>query len=179
METTTALYYTFRTISQTLAGAVGLLAAFVLFRFAGINQLLESVGGDVQTGMHNDVGNSVQDWQKISLQLNILWRRGHFVEFRKLYSSVLAGSEVSPQTPQTRQFIEDFELILQTKNRILALLVASLLLTCITVTFSVVVLWITPRLGQSAWSGTIFLVGIGGFVVCLGSYVLVILRALP
>ncbi len=32
----TALYYTFSTIAQTLAGAFGILGAFVLYRLQGI-----------------------------------------------------------------------------------------------------------------------------------------------
>jgi hypothetical protein len=36
----TALYYTFSTISQTLAGALGLLAAFVITRAASLNDLI-------------------------------------------------------------------------------------------------------------------------------------------
>jgi hypothetical protein len=54
------LYYTFSTISQTLAGALGLLAAFIIIRIGAFNLLLhdhardlyESVGGDAIARQH-------------------------------------------------------------------------------------------------------------------------------
>jgi hypothetical protein len=56
----TTLYYTFSTISQTLAGALGLLAAFIIIRIGAFNLLLhdhahdlyESVGGDAIARQH-------------------------------------------------------------------------------------------------------------------------------
>lgn len=38
-----ALYYTLSTISQTLAGALGLLAAFVLVRLSALGQALDNL----------------------------------------------------------------------------------------------------------------------------------------
>jgi hypothetical protein len=43
----TALYYTFSTISQTLAGAIALLGAFVLYRFQIHKEKLREIGKSV------------------------------------------------------------------------------------------------------------------------------------
>ncbi len=44
------LYYTYSTIAQTLAGAFGILGAFVLFRLQGINQKLKTICSFIYNG---------------------------------------------------------------------------------------------------------------------------------
>lgn len=47
--TDTAVYYTFSTISQTLGGAIALLAAFVLYRFQLSNTEMEASASHIRT----------------------------------------------------------------------------------------------------------------------------------
>ena len=42
---TNQLYYTFSTIAQTLAGAIALLAAFILYRLQTLNKDIEELSG--------------------------------------------------------------------------------------------------------------------------------------
>lgn len=49
----TALFYTYSTIAQTLAGAFGILGAFILFRLQALNQVLKSVCSSIYNGGRN------------------------------------------------------------------------------------------------------------------------------
>src|SRR2546425_220181 len=51
----TALYYTFSTVAQALAGAVGLLAAFAVLRLSGLDQLLRDEAEHIKYGVGQTV----------------------------------------------------------------------------------------------------------------------------
>jgi len=50
----TTLYYTFSTIAQTLAGALGLVAAFTVIRISAFNQLLHNHADDLYVSAEAD-----------------------------------------------------------------------------------------------------------------------------
>src|SRR5712691_11357023 len=52
MDVSTALYYTLSTIAQTLAGALGLFAAFMIIRISAFNQLIY----ERMTELHAELG---------------------------------------------------------------------------------------------------------------------------
>jgi len=51
----TTLYYTYSTIAQTLAGAFGIIGAFVLFRLQNLNQVIRASA----TGVHDNLDSRI------------------------------------------------------------------------------------------------------------------------
>lgn len=70
-----ALYYTFSTIAQTLAGAMALLAAFLLYRLQTLNQ-----------GMYEDA-------ERISVALAPYHTRAHDMLRARQYTNLLQAAE--------------------------------------------------------------------------------------
>ena len=70
--TANALYYTFSTFAQTLASAIGFLAAVVLYRIQRIDEELVPHGNDL-VGYWPDV--AADDPRKEALQAHRSWRR--------------------------------------------------------------------------------------------------------
>ena len=175
-EQSTSLYYTFSTISQTLAGAIGLLGAFVLFRFSSLNEVLRLSGANVLTGIDQDASRVGYSLNERSRELNRLWRDGNFVSFRTLYRSIKHSMDVSDATVR---YIDDFESALAKKRSLLRVLIVALALTCLTLVFSVFVLCMTPDIVTTGSVNAVFIFGVSAFVGCLISYVVVILKALP
>ena len=170
------LYYTFSTISQTLAGALGLLAAFMITRVSAFNHLI----AERVKELYDWVGGE-QDMMRNYLHGNaeaVL----HF--YRTTHDRVKReGGTGNPTQPflnsrQEAQLIAA-EGMIERKKKLLAGTRDSLLLSAATILFSLVCLIVTPYLHKhAAWTYTASVLGVAGAAVCMASYVKLIMIAL-
>jgi hypothetical protein len=161
-----ALYYTFSTVSQTLAGAITLLGAFVLYRFQLLDRDINESVDDIRTHVVGEARKNIE----------VAIREGHperILELAKEPSLVVGG--VRQELEASRNKIRD---TLNLKRSIYCLFMVSLGLTIGLIAASVVVLSVTPLLGQSAWVPFSFRVGLFWFFSCLASYVAILWKSL-
>jgi hypothetical protein len=165
----TALYYTFSTISQTLAGAIALLGAFVLYRFQLLGAEADESARHIRTFATGDT--------RKAMDLALLERRTD----RILEAADKAGAQGF--SGGTQDLIEASQSklrgLLQRKRAIYGRLMVSVILTVGLVGASVVVLSITPYLAPVPRAPHFVLgVGLGWFGACLWSYVSLLRYAL-
>ena len=156
-----ALYYTFSTIAQTLAGAMALLAAFLLYRLQTLNQSIE------------------KDAERISIALAPYHGRAHEMLRGREYNELLKAAEYIPQG-QARPEAESARLstLLRTKQNLLRRFKIALYLTASLITLSIAVLVATPYLSTFQLAVyTVFASGLIGFVACIVSYISVLRAA--
>src|SRR5947208_731973 len=81
-----SLYYTFSTIAQTLAGAIALLAAFVLYRLNGLNEEMGWNGGVLAEGINSDEARTLNGEGRYQELLDLAGSNnaGRPTEFRRL-----------------------------------------------------------------------------------------------
>lgn len=167
METT--LYYTFSTISQTLAGAVALLAGFVLYRFQALNAEMDTSAKLVFTSA---IGH-VRD------QMNRAMLGGDLVKVLELASTAHREDFVGIGEGEIGGIQERLRFVLARRQEIYDRMIQSLFVTMALVGFSVLVLSTTPNLDRWGWGGWTLVVGVLWCWACLGSYVRVLKCALP
>jgi len=158
-----ALYYTFSTIAQTLAGAMALLAAFLLYRLQVLNRAIDS------------------DAERISSALKPYHGRADEMLRSQEYVALLRAAEKGyfPQgNPPVQQERERLTRLLHTKKSLMRRFKIALYLTAGLITFSIVALVATPQIMSSlALTYTIFALGLLGFVACMLSYIAVLQSA--
>jgi hypothetical protein len=162
-----ALYYTFSTVSQTLAGAITLLGAFILYRLQMLNSDINDSADHIRTHVVGDARKN----------LDVAIRSGHperILELAKEPSLVVGG--VREELDASRNKIQA---LINLKRFILNSFWISLRLTIGLIGMSVVVLSITPLLVQSAWVSLLtFVVWLLWFFACLRSYVTILRKSL-
>jgi hypothetical protein len=172
----TTLYYTFSTISQTLAGALGLLAAFMVIRISAFNLLLhdhardlyETAGGDEIARRHYVRGDKPALFK---------WYRDKHEEVRK------QGGTGNPPRPflDTRQeaVLTEAEAMLASKaaltNGTAWTLLASVAVILACFLSLAIVHWL--RTVPSVAHGFLVLI-LAGSAYCLWSYVQLLRKAL-
>jgi hypothetical protein len=163
----TALYYTFSTVSQTLAGAIALLGAFVLYRLqmlsTDINDSADYIGRHVPDGgARRNIEVAV--WQGQLDQVSKLAENGFPV--------------IGDMPVQVRASIDKLGDALKLRESIHYWFTISLGLTIGLIGMSVVVLSVTPLLVRSACISILVLaIGILWFLSCLGSYVAILKKS--
>ena len=168
----TALYYTFSTIAQTLAGAIALLGAFVLYRF----QLLAGSVEDTTEYL-------CDEFKSKSLELHHKIERARFdMDYRLVHELSQAYSEegIDPQTIQKYHSARSrLDSMLSHRQSLLRYFNFSLIVTVLLILGSVAVLTYAPLL-EVAGYGTpvIFVIGSAWFAVCLYSFMAVLWKAL-
>jgi len=91
----TALFYSFSTIAQTLAGAFAILGAFVLFKTQSINKVFENIT-EIFCGLNSAIGyesRSTEDWVQ------------YIDEFEKYYSDNWKDSNVLVDNLRDKDFL--------------------------------------------------------------------------
>ena len=157
-----ALYYTFSTIAQTLAGAMALLAAFLLYRLQVLNRAIE------------------EDAERISEALVPYHGRAHEMFRGQEYVELLRAAESGyfPQgNPPVQAERARLTMFLRTKKTVLKHFKVALYLTAGLITFSIVALVATPQISSVAVSYAILAFGVLGFVACMLSYITVLRSA--
>ena len=158
-----ALFYTFSTIAQTLAGAMALLAAFLLYRLQTLNGTIE------------------RDAERISLAIEGLHGRARqFFDDGQYKELLAAAAQVAFPPGHYRAETERTRLprLLGKKTRLVRDFQVALYLTAGLITFSVLALILTPYAANRAWCVTVmFVIGIVGFALCMASYIRVLKSA--
>lgn len=188
METT--LYYTFSTIAQTLAGAIALLGAFILYRLQKLNSGLDD---------HAKFIRKQYSEEEDLVFLNSFIVKGEYKKFLKYTranpiveepepgsatapdQSAAAGSEAA--TNEAQSYLTDIqtkmkELLVLRKSLIRSFTV-SLLLTVSLIAASVIALAVTPSLNaRSDFRQVSLTVAIVWFLACLVSYISLLRKSL-
>ena len=187
METT--LYYTFSTIAQTLAGAIALLGAFILYRLQKLNNGLDD---------HAKFIRKQYSEEEDLVFLNSFIVKGEYKKFLKYARSnpipaesdpgsagaadpnTAAGSEA---TNEAQSYLTDVQLkmkeLLILRKSLIRSFTVSLLLTVSLIAASVIALAVTPSLNARSdfRSGSLTL-AIVWFLACLVSYVSLLRKSL-
>ena len=187
METT--LYYTFSTIAQTLAGAIALLGAFILYRLQKLNNGLDD---------HAKFIRKQYSEEEDLVFLNSFIVKGEYKKFLKYTRanpivesdpagdahpdpSAAAGSAAG--TDEGQSYLIDVQAkmkeLLVLRKSLIRNFTVSLLLTVSLIAASVIALAVTPGLNarRDFRSGSLML-AIVWFLACLVSYVSLLRKSL-
>lgn len=161
----TALYYTFSTISQTLAGVLGFLGAFMLFRLSRLlDKLNENVGALIAHG--NFAGD---------LDFQQQFRQG---SYRAILNRLNQPAFAEQLTEPLRAITLPLAGRLLTQRRQMAWWICVVaVLSVVTIVASVGVLWATPWLTLSIAS-IILPVGLGALALCLAAMLVLLFISL-
>jgi hypothetical protein len=162
----TALYYTFSTISQTLAAAVALLAGFALYRLQGLSKVLEDTSLTIlESYAGADHG-----------RVNSLRVAADFAGFRKAMHDLPSVHLPTAEPYASRR--ATFETAFTTSARIRLLLNWSLGLTVAVILLAVVVLTRGPVIATGSHADLVLCLGLIGTAVCLCVYAALVRVAL-
>lgn len=160
-----ALFYTFSTIAQTLAAAIALLGAFVLYRLQSLSAEIEDAAGSaIQYYLPND-------------EVHQLIVKKDYVALVTLLDTIQPPANEAPET--VKRHIAALRSLVPLKIQLRFLLKVSLSLTILLIVASVVVLATTPLIAaSSSIACTVFGVGVAAFIACLILYALLISKAI-
>jgi hypothetical protein len=163
----TSLYYTFSTIAQALAGAVALIAAFLLYR-------LQSMGAAMEVCANKVIQYYVRPETRV--RLDDLHVRGDYDAIGEVFETPLPADLELGEVGFARHRL----IILVASRRALSrLFIASLILTVGLIAASVVVLGLTPTISSDQRTVHIVLTaGISWFIVCLTTFAILVRKAL-
>jgi hypothetical protein len=167
----TAIYYTFSTIAQTLAGGIALLGAFVLFRFQLFTGRMEDASLHLQRAFKNT------DRQRV---VEIRQARFDGDYDRVLALSKLSNEEEKTEPDKERYATSQFRLErLLYRRRVLARYFRLLLWTTVgLVVVSVAVIATTPRLYLHTRTSIMVIVfGVTWFAACICGFAVVLEKA--
>jgi hypothetical protein len=152
-----ALFYTFSTISQTLAGAIALLGAFVLYRLQTLNAGLQQNAAIARTHIR---GNSNQHSLMMDYEL-----QGRYDEV--LQVCLQANQETPVEFTAARSQLAE---LLARRTSLYRSFRWSLLLTVSLVGVSVALLAFTPRIASTGYAEVVLALGTIWFLSCLWAY---------
>lgn len=163
-----ALLYTFSTIPQTLAAALGVLAAFVLYR-------LQSDSGtrwDDARELIGHVGNQLPPMIEGRPSLNDLLRSQRYEDFLAEVDWRTKATNAPPQPGSVAYLAYGrLQTNVAARQKILASLKVAFWVTAIVILLSVVVLCVAHEFAERSCVAipTLFL-GVLGLLICLGLY---------
>lgn len=149
-----ALYYLFSTISQTLAGAIALLSAFVLYRFSALNEEMGFNGGVLADAINTDQARTLNGEGCYQGLLDLAGESnnaGRPTEFRRL------------------------SILVQFRRCLLRLFVFSVSISAVLIFASVFFIPFAPKQQEIAWVAWLI---IAGFGVCILSYAILVWKSL-
>ena len=164
-----ALFYTFSTIAQTVAAALAVLGAFVLYR---LNQY------GVEMAEHSEtvalrVGHAPEHQE----ELRRLDRLGDWEGVFR-YSAIPSVGALLPTNPAAPDARALLGAIIARRKRVLRLMGWSAGLTLALLILSIAVLALTPAILSLPWAPAVTLMlGVVLFVACLGAYTLTAVEA--
>ena len=159
-----ALYYTFSTIAQCLAGAIALLGAFVLWRL----ETLHAEKSQRSEQILAPLSGSARDEDA-----KAAYARGDF-------ASVLDISQVVITRPEPRVAYSRMRLkaITAHETSLMRWFWIALFTSVATISLSVAALAATPRILEAGFGDETLAAGVGSFVACLLTYALLMRAAL-
>jgi hypothetical protein len=170
MDYSNSLFYTFSTIAQTLAGAIALLGAFILYRLASLNQDMRECADTISEKL-NDAINQAD----IYVQGRQCARRQQYQELLEISARGKYSPNYSHNPSHERERLSE---MLQVKESLLTNFKIALRLTVFSLLFSVGVLPFAQIIGQCYQASIAFLaVGVGSFIGSIMSYVPLIQKA--
>jgi glycerol uptake facilitator-like aquaporin len=165
-----ALYYTFSTIAQTLAAAIALLAAFVLYRLQILSIALDKHANVIREQYYEDFDKA--------------WMNSFIVkeEYQKLLDYTVKypiDIGTDEQDSYVKDSLDQIKYFLPFKRSLLNHFYVALILTVGLILSSVVLLSITPSVNANenvrTWS---LIIGIAWLVTCFTSYVMLLRKSL-
>ena len=166
--TDTAVYYTFSTIAQALAGAIALLAAFVLYRFQLLNGEMERSAAHVR----GFASGNTRHWMDIALL------EGRPEEMLAIAAHAESGTLAGIGQEQIKASQTRLAALQSRKACLSRRFWVALGLTAALVAFAVLVLSLTPCIARAQLLGTALAAGVIWCWACLASYVMVVKIAL-
>lgn len=168
----TALYYTFSTVSQTLAGAIAFLGAFVLYRLQIQRQRLKAIGERVTWSCTIFPQSALKNYLELE-------QYDKFLEYCRGIMSKLPLN--APNDPEQFYFeFQKFEWEMGLKERLFPKLKTALLFTIGVIVYSVLVLIFTPWITSCKIAAYIVITttGIIGLSICLWCYFQLIMQTI-
>lgn len=158
-----ALYYTFSTIAQTLAGAIALLGGFVLFRLQILGTALDKHANLIREQYDEDFDKA--------------WMNSFIVQ--EQYQRLLDYTEEHPidiATDEQDSYVKDslsqIKFLLILKKRLLRGFYVALALTVGLIIVSIVLLTLTPLISvHGSLRPCILIIAIFWLLGCFGSYI--------
>ena len=148
------IFYTFSTIAQTLAGAIALLGAFVLFRLQSLNAEIDDLAQRLSLPLQSVIGE----------EADILYRKGKFRELLNRFT----GITIPQGTYNAELERERLPPLLDSRDFFLLRFKVAFYLTLSLIMFAVIVLTIAEQLAASAWYARIaFGIGLTWLGACL------------
>jgi len=164
----TALYYTFSTISQTLAGAIALLGAFVLYR-------LQSIAAEIEDSSLKTVNSYQSPLRDEVIRLHAAGKFEGVLEFTRTHGFNDPSAHNAYVVSQRERLVH----LLPLKKSIHLRLNVSLVLTVGLIAVSVGVLAVTPRVTNiSGLPQIVLAAGCMWLMACLIAYASLIRKTL-
>jgi hypothetical protein len=163
MENT--FFYTFSTISQTLAGAIALLAAFVLYRLQSLNANIDSIAERLTSWV--EMICQQEPRQVDGMNVRQLHGREQYRELHLLSNRI----KVPENFYQADLERERLPILLRSKDSLLRRFACALCLTVGLIIFSVFALTVTPCMAVSSKAPMILTGAVVWFIVCMATYV--------
>jgi hypothetical protein len=157
-----AFFYTFSTIAQTLAAAIALLAAFLLYRFQGLNHEIDDNSMRLSLPLASVVGQKA----------DFMHRRGQYRELLAL----AAETQFPVTTYQAKDERARLPVLLDLKDSLLCRFHVALYLTVGLITVSILALILTPSLADTSVAILILAVALVWFIGCMISYVNLLMK---
>jgi hypothetical protein len=170
MEST--LYYTFSTIAQTLAGAIALLGAFILYRLQKLNNGLDD---------HAKFIRKQYSEEEDLVFLNSFIVKGEYKKFLKYTRAkpIAAGSDQDEEQSYLIDVQAKMQELLVLRKSLIRSFTVSLFLTVTLIAASVIALAVTPDLNaRSDLRSASLVLAIVWFLACLISYVSLLRKSL-
>jgi hypothetical protein len=161
-EMETALYYTFSTIAQTLASALGLLAVFLALRINAFNRV-------IYDNMHELQRRRQSDTSEVPEALMYFWSGDPYKFFKA----------VDVRDPYENRLVEASKDLLKRRSELLVLPKRVFVASAIVIIFSFIVLMTVPWVhDRTSIAVLLLLLGVAGATRCMIWYVQMILTAL-
>jgi len=168
MENT--LYYTFSTIAQTLAGAIALLGAFILYRLQSLNNGLDDHAKFIRKLYLEDVD---------LIFLNSFIVKGEYNKFLEYTRGKPADAGTLEEHSYITEVQAKIEELLVFKRSLIRSFTVSLVLTVSLIAVSVMLLSVTPSISSRAeLRSSCLALATVWFVACLISYVALLRKSL-
>ena len=168
----TTLYYTYSTIAQTLAGAFGILGAFILFRLQSLDQSIKGIC----TAIFKAASKHTDKIKQLFAQEN--W--DDFLQEIEGYSwNVTDRGTVLINGVQFKNYRKLLRGKINLKKNTILNLKVTLCLTAVTIALSLILLPLTPILAQRIYFSIGFLtIVIFLSILCIYKYMRLIIEAL-
>jgi hypothetical protein len=166
-----AVYYTFSTIAQTLAGAIALLAAFGLYRFQILSKALETHAKDLREQYSEEVD---------LVRTNSYIVKGDFHKFLDYLTKhpidVTGSDEMDAYIADS---LSQLKRLLRFKRSLLRHFYFAIALTVMLITVSIFILMVTPTLAlHPDVRSFAFMVALDWVAGCFVSYFFLIRKSL-